>query len=54
MIFNHLELNGLSPKKLSFFFGCALPKNFDLSTDGNDLKVAFCHIDYCPIEHSSA
>ena len=57
MIFNKLVLSYLSPE-IEFFLwqivGYALPKNFDLSAKGNDLKVAFCQIDLCLVKHSSA
>ena len=55
MSFNNLGLSYLSPKIelfLSQIVGCAFSKNFDLFTGGNDLKIAFCHIDLCHVEHS--
>ena len=45
MTFNNLGLSSLSPKIELFLCQivvCALPKNFDLFIDGNDLKVALC------------
>ena len=45
MIFNNLELSYLSPEIeliLLHIVGYVLAKNFDLSTDENDLKVVFC------------
>ena len=52
MIFNNLGLNDL---KIDLFLcqivGRALLKNFDLSTNGNDLKVTFYQIDFCPVKH---
>ena len=44
MIFDNPGLSDLSPKLELFLWniiGYTLPKNFDLCTDGNDLKVAF-------------
>ena len=55
MIFNNLELN--DPKIelfLCHIVGRTLPKYFILSTDGNNLKVDFGHIDFCPVEYFSA
>ena len=54
MIFNNLGLSYLSLEIDLFLWqivDCALPKNFDLSTSGNDLKVTFCYIDFCHVEH---
>ena len=43
-IFNNLGLSDLSTELDLFLWkiiGCALPKNFDLSTSGNELEVTF-------------
>ena len=53
MIFNNLKLSYLSPEIKPFLWkivGCKLLKNFDLSTNRNDLKVAFCHIDFFHVD----
>ena len=54
MIFDNLRASDLSSELDLFLWqivGCALPKNFALYTDENDLKVALCHIDFCLVEH---
>ena len=57
MIFNNLGLSDLSPEYELFIWqtiGCALSKNFNLSTGINDLKVAFCQINFCLVDNFSA
>ena len=49
MIFDNLGLVDLSPELDLFLWKIAcrtLPKNFALSIDGNELKVALCQIDF--------
>ena len=55
MIFNNLELN--DPKNELFLWnivGRTLPKYFILPTDGINLKVDLCHIDFYSVEYFSA
>ena len=57
MIFKNPRLSDISPKIELFFgqiVGRSLPKNFDLSISGNDLKVAFYQINYYPVKNSLA
>ena len=54
MILNNLGLDDLKIELfLWWIISHALPKKFILSTDRNDLKVAFCQIDFCPVEYFS-
>ena len=49
MIFDNPGLVDLSPELDIFLWKIArraLPKNFALSTDGNDLKLSLCHKDF--------
>ena len=49
MIFDNLGFVGLLHELDIFLWKiahCTLPKNFALSTDGNDLKLSLCHIDF--------
>ena len=57
MIFDNPRFSDISPELDLFCWqivGCALPKNFALSTGEDYLKVALYQIDFFPIEHSSA
>ena len=56
MIFN-IEFRDLSPELDLFLWQIvsrASPKNFALCTNENDLKVAFCYIDFCLVDYFSA
>ena len=54
MIFNNLGFNDLKIELFSLAdYRSHLAKKFCFVYRGNDLKVAFCHIDFYPIKYFS-